>query len=169
MDPRRQQHQSNVIQERTTSSRWGSKRSINLLIILLVIGSIIGIFYAGYGVVASLTSDSAVKSKQFQAVFLSNGQVYFGKISNVSNNTVVLKDIFYLQVNNNSTNGSSTNVQSGSTAAGSQQVSLAKLGSELHGPDDVMYINRSQVLFWENLKNSGKVVDAINKYQNTKH
>jgi hypothetical protein len=45
---------------------------------------------------------------------------------------------------------------------------LIKLGNEVHGPEDSMVIERSQVLFFENLKNDGKVVDSINKYQNKK-
>jgi hypothetical protein len=66
---------------------------------------------------------------------------------------------------------SNTGLQ-GSTSSGdnsSSQVSLAKLGSELHGPKDEMYIASDQMLFWENL-NSGtsKVVQAIDKYQ-TQH
>jgi hypothetical protein len=41
-----------------------------------------------------------------------------------------------------------------------------KLGNEIHGPEQEMQISSSQVIFWENLKNDGKVVDAI-KNQNT--
>jgi hypothetical protein len=52
-----------------------------------------------------------------------------------------------------------------SASSNNQQVSLAKLGGELHGPEDVMYVNRDQVLFWENLKDNGKVVTAIKNYQ----
>jgi hypothetical protein len=40
------------------------------------------------------------------------------------------------------------------------------LGSELHGPEDKMSVSSEQVLFWENLKNDSKVVQAIHKYQN---
>ena len=48
-----------------------------------------------------------------------------------------------------------------STSSTPQQVQLVKLGNELHGPEDAMYINRQSVLFWENLKNDGKVAKAI--------
>jgi len=44
-----------------------------LLAALLFIG-----VYAGR-VVSSATADAGVKAKQFQAVFLTNGQVYFGR------------------------------------------------------------------------------------------
>jgi hypothetical protein len=51
------------------------------------------------------------------------------------------------------------------SAAANPQVSLAKLGSELHAPEDEMRINRDQILFWENLQDSGKVVQAIKNNQ----
>ena len=100
-----------------------------------------------------------LKSKQYQALFLTNGQVYFGKLSQVDGSYVKIKDIYYLQVQQQ--------VQPEDKKADQQpQVSLAKLGNELHGPEDVMYVSREQVLFWENLKEDGKVAKAIKDYAN---
>lgn len=98
-------------------------------------------------------------TKKYQAVFLTNGQVYFGKLSGVGGNTVTLKEVYYIQ---------SQNPQQGSSSSSSPQpnLSLVKLGNEIHGPEQEMQISSSQVIFWENLKNDGKVVDAI-KNQNT--
>ncbi len=97
-----------------------------------------------------------VKKDKYQAVFLNNNQVYFGKIDNINDKGITLKNIYYLQVQQNvQPDDKSKNQQQ------EQQLSLAKLGGELHGPEDVMYINRDQVLFWENLKDDGKVVQAI--------
>lgn len=101
-------------------------------------------------------SGAAVKSGQYQALFLTNGQVYFGKLSNVDDKYVTLTDIYYLQVQQNVQPADNKN---------QPQVSLAKLGSELHGPEDRMEVNRDQVLFWENLKTDGKVVKAIQENQ----
>ena len=102
------------------------------------------------------STSAAIKSGQYQALFLTNGQVYFGKLSNVDDKYVRLTDIYYLQVQQN--------VQPADSKT-QPQVSLAKLGSELHGPEDQMEVNRDQVLFWENLKNDGKVVKAIQDNQ----
>jgi len=41
-----------------------------------------------------------------------------------------------------------------------------KLGSEIHGPEDLMIINRAQILFVENLKPSGRVSQAIRSSPN---
>jgi len=109
------------------------------------------------------TSEKAVNKNEFQALFLTNGQVYFGKLSNVGKKYVTLTDIYYLQVQTDSSN---QNLQQASGSTSNSKVSLAKLGSELHGPEDKMEVSAQQVLFWENLKSNSKVVQAIDKYQN---
>jgi hypothetical protein len=132
-----------------------------VLVVLLIITSIVASAY----LITRLTTEgaygNAVKTKQFQALFLTNGQVYFGHLTGINNGYVLLTDIYYLQVQQT--------VQPSSNSASSQpqSVSLAKLGNELHGPEDAMYVSRDQVLFWENLKNSGKVVQAIQSYQSS--
>lgn len=102
-----------------------------------------------------------IKKDKFQAVFLNNGQVYFGKVRDLNSRFVTIDNIYYLRV--------SQQVQPNQTNSSQQQqaqqdVSLAKLGCELHGPDDKMVINRDQVTFWENLKDDGQVVKAITEY-----
>lgn len=97
-----------------------------------------------------------VDKDRFQAVFLTSEQVYFGKITEVTKDTIKLENIYYLR------NGQFD--KSGNINAGTD-VSLAKLGNELHGPDDVMYIERKNLEFWENLKNESQVVMAIKAYE----
>jgi hypothetical protein len=105
-----------------------------------------------------------VNEDRTQAVFLTNGQVYFGKVKDVTSQYVDLQDIYYLNsqqqpsTSNNSTNNNQNNQQS-------TTFSLVKLGCELHGPIDQMIINREQVSFWENLQEKGKVADAIKKWK----
>lgn len=95
---------------------------------------------------------------EYQAVFLSNGQVYFGKVSGEGSSTLKVTDIFYLRVQQA--------VQpKDSSEAAQPDVKLVKLGNEIHGPMDQMRINRDQVLFVEDLKDDGKVVTAIKNFQ----
>jgi hypothetical protein len=106
----------------------------------------------------SKSQSQYVDTSRYQAVFLNNNQVYFGKITELNDKYMLLNDVFYLQVNQTS------DVQPNKTAA--NDLVLQKLGKgELHSPDDTMIINASQVTFWENIKNDGKVVEAIKKYQ----
>ncbi len=106
----------------------------------------------------------AVNKDRYQAIFLTNGQVYFGKIDKIGGTGYTLKDIYYLQVQQG-VQGENAQQQNPDQ---NQNLSLAKLGSELHGPEDVMYIEGKQVLFWENLKTDGQVAKAIQANQNKK-
>jgi hypothetical protein len=88
-----------------------------------------------------------------QAVFLTDGQVYFGAIRHMDDRTVRLADIYYIQKSPQGDEASQTDV------------SLAKLGNELHGPEDWMDINRDHVMFIEQLKEEGRVAKAIKEYR----
>lgn len=110
---------------------------------------------------AAVIKDSGENVSDYSAVFLTNGQVYFGKIQGKTATEIDLRDIFYLQV-------SQQNLQQGGNATPAPQnpdVSLVKLGNELHGPTDRMSINMEQVLFTESLKSDSKVVTAISDYK----
>ncbi len=98
-----------------------------------------------------------VDTKQYQAVFLNGGQVYFGKITSLNEKYIAMSNIYYLRVNQT--------VQPNANSSSSNDVSLVKLGCELHGPSDQMVINASQVVFWENLKSDGQVSKAIADFQ----
>lgn len=98
-----------------------------------------------------------VNTDEYQAVFLNGGQVYFGKIGSLNSDYVRLADIYYLRVNQQ--------VQPGQENQAQNNVSLVKLGCELHGPQDVMVINREQVIFWENLKADGQVSKAVEEFK----
>jgi hypothetical protein len=97
-----------------------------------------------------------VDTGKMQAVFLNGGQVYFGHIKALNNKYVGLTDIYYLRV--------SQQVQPKQGEQAQQDISLVKLGCELHGPQDQMLINRDQVVFWENLKDDGQVAKAVAEY-----
>lgn len=99
-----------------------------------------------------------VDTSKFQAVFLEGGQVYFGKVRELNKEYVTVDNIYYLRVNEQAAAEGQQQQQA------QQDISLAKLGCELHGPQDLMVINRSQVTFWENLKDDSQVVAAINEF-----
>jgi hypothetical protein len=92
---------------------------------------------------------SAVNHSEYQAVFLTNGQVYFGTLSAPGGDFYYLKNVYYL--------ASRVNPQSGKATG----QTLVPLGHEIHAPEDEMIINRSEILFVENLSPSGQVSRAI--------
>ena len=83
-------------------------------------------------------------------------------MSNINSEYVQLEDIYYLQVQQQVQPDQQT-ADGQQAQTPQQQISLAKLGSELHGPEDLMFISRDQIVFWENLKDDGssQVVEAI--------
>jgi hypothetical protein len=103
------------------------------------------------------TESKQIESARYQAVFLTNNQVYFGKINTLNDKSVVLTDVFYIETPNNTQNNATTT---------NTNYTLRKLGdSELHAPEDKMVISRDQVIFWENLKDSSQVVTKIKEYK----
>lgn len=126
---------------------------IAIAIALLAIAILIGT-----QVFQGSTIGNSPNSKKFQAVFLTNGQVYFGKLSGLGGAYASLNDVYYIQ---------SGAPQPGASPAPSAQpnLSLVQLGQEIHGPEKQMQIASSQIVFWEDLKDDGKVVQAI-KQQN---
>lgn len=104
------------------------------------------------------TENKYVDKSKFQAVFLNGGQVYFGKIQDLNEKYLRVVDIYYLRVNQQ--------VQPDrENQAAAADISLVKLGCELHGPKDEMLVNREQVIFWENLKDDGQVAKAVEEYK----
>ncbi|HEY1063948.1 MAG TPA: hypothetical protein VGE30_01485 [Candidatus Saccharimonadales bacterium] len=124
---------------------------LGLLLLALVVALI-----ATVALSSKNKESSYIDKDRLQAVFLQTGQVYFGDIKALNNNFIELENIYYLQTSN----GEST-----ASAASNANVSLVKLGCELHAPFDRMVINREQVTFWENLQADGQVAKAVETFQ----
>lgn len=142
---------------------WAT-RSVRIELFIVLVGSAlllaaVSLYIAFSGGINS--EASRVNKGKYQAVFLNGGvtsgsvsySTYFGHITKLNDNYVVLNDVYYL-TDQSSSNGSSSSPQ------------LTKLGcQQLHSPYDEMVINRSQVAFWENIQDNGKVVQAINQFK----
>lgn len=136
------------------------KKRLVMFALLAVLGLVLGWFalQATRG-----TAATYIDSSQYQAVFFTNGQVYFGKLGYVGDNYLKLSDVFYIQANQ----PNAGNPQETQGAKDNNDMQLIKLGNEIHGPHDTMIINRDQVLFFENLKGDGKLVRGIEEYHKT--
>ncbi len=146
------------------SNDWSRNKTFRIVQMALMVCVVIVV--VGLLVFLAITDNSNhsegsyVQTSKLQAVFLNTGQVYFGNISSLNNNYLVLDNIFYLQT---SSTGSSSSTSSSSSSANTT-VSLVKLGCEIHAPLDQMVINRASVTFWENLSPSGQVAKAVTTY-----
>lgn len=102
----------------------------------------------------------AIDTSKYQAVFFTNGQVYFGKLASVNSEYLQLTDVYYLQ-NQQSTDEVEDPNNPQASDADQSSATLIKLGKEIHGPEDEMIISKEQVLFYENLKTDGSVSKTI--------
>lgn len=120
-----------------------------VLIVLIVLVLIVRtqLFRAG---VASLFAPSAaevIDHSAYQAVFLTSGDIFFGKLQPQGDEWFLLSDVFYL-------------------SAGDQTApQLIKRGSEAQGPKEPMIISREQVRFIENLRDDSDIVTLIKKFK----
>lgn len=104
------------------------------------------------------SEQSSVNASEYQALFLTNNQTYFGKIKSINNDSVTLTNIYYLKSQTAQTGTQST--------AATPQSTLVKLSNEVYGPEDSMHVTRSQLLHWENLKSDSQVMKMITDYKN---
>jgi hypothetical protein len=166
--PQPTNHQPNPAHHAAPTRRkhidWAA-RTVRFELFTVIVGSAlllaaVSLFVAFSGGVGS--ESKKVDSSKYQAVFLNGGvtsgsvaySTYFGHITKINDKYVVLNDVYYL------TDQSSQGSQSSSSPQ------LTKLGcQQLHSPYDTMIINRSQVAFWENIKDDGKVVAAIKQFK----
>lgn len=138
---------------------WGAMRFVQVgLLFSVTILLVASVWFLALGDKGT-AENKYVDSSKLQAVFLNGGQVYFGDINNLNSEYLSMSNIYYLRVNQQVQPNQST------TSTGSNDVSLVKLGCELHGPTDNMVINREQVIFWENLKDDGQVAKAVAEYK----
>jgi len=86
-------------------------------------------------------------SESYYAVFLSNGQVYFGKMEK-NDSEIILKNVFYLQAEKTDKTNSS-------------EAKLVRLSDAAHGPKDEIFINRQQIVFYEELRQDSKIAQSI--------
>ena len=135
------------------------KNKTKLIVIVIGLITALALMIAGAVFILRGSTASSIDGGKYQAVFMTNGQVYFGKLQIMNDEYMKLNDIYYLQAKEPSTNPQET---TSSTAA---DVTLVKLGNEIHGPDDQMIISKNQILFFENLKKDSKVSDSISQYQ----
>lgn len=129
----------------------------------LVVTLVVILAVAGAGAYCKMNAPTAIDSNKYQAVFFTNGQVYFGKLSPLNQDYMTLKDVYYLQSEGSTEANGSENPQDSTSDQSSMQ--LVKLGKEIHGPEDEMVISKDQMMFYENLKDDGKVASTIKKYQ----
>ena len=128
-----------IEEEEDTRKRWGLGKLIVIALVIVGIGG-------GYTLLKG--------SGDWQAVLLVNGQAYFGKVKTFPlKDTIELRDVYYLQPN-----------AQAQRDPNQPQLNLIKRGSEIHEPGSVMQIPKTQILFWEKLKDDSQVIELIKSF-----
>lgn len=126
----------------TSTFRW---ITVFLLVLLGTLFSALNVLW-----ISDLDGSYDLSSESYRAVFLDNGQVYFGQITFSDSEHLLLENVFYLQE---------------TTGSDQADFSLIKLGGELHGPKDRLHIFLSQVLYLQELRSDSQVVERIQEHQ----
>ena len=137
------------MEEHTNTRSSGSLVTLAVAILLILLAGWLFFFVR-----------DSIPTSSYHAVFLSNNQVYFGKLSGKNAKYVRLSDIYYLQLRQPLQDQQRADAQNQAP-----DLTLIKLGNELHGPEDKMDINQEQVIFIEELKDDSRVVQAIQNFK----
>ena len=125
------------------------KYQVILGIVLGIVISIISVFFYSFLLTPYYKTryqEKLIKSDSYQAVFLENDQIYFGKLKDIDFQYLILEEVYYVRLE----------------GEGATSGRLVRLGeTEPHGPQNQMIINRDHILFWENLKPDSPVVQTI--------
>jgi hypothetical protein len=84
---------------------------------------------------------------EYQAIFMDNGQVFFGKLEKAGEAYPLLRDVYYIGRQASPDGKEVKNI-------------LVKRGNEWHGPE-YMYINGSHVVVIEPVANNSRVAQLI--------
>jgi hypothetical protein len=93
-------------------------------------------------------------STEYQAVFMDNGQVFFGKIENSGGDYPLLREVYYIGRQSSADGKEVKNI-------------LVKRGNEWHGPE-YMYINRQHIVVIEPVAANARVAQLIKEAKDQK-
>jgi len=136
-------------------------KGMGKIIITIVVVAVV-VWGAYYFMFSGKSAGKVVDSSKYQAVFLTNGQVYFGKVSGEKKSYVAVTDVYYMVLKQPLQNQKKEGEEQADQTK--PEYTLVKLGKEMHGPTS-MSINKDQILFIENLSDDSKIVTTINGSQ----
>lgn len=93
------------------------------------------------------TGENLAFTSEYQAVFMDNGQVYFGKLENGGGEHPLLREVYYIGQKPSPDGKQADNI-------------LIKRGNEWHGPD-FMYITKNHIVMIEPVSPTSRVADLI--------
>jgi hypothetical protein len=124
-----------------------NQRGVGVVQVVWVVAGLLVIVAAGMFIVGRARARDVEFPTPYQAILLSNGSVYFGKLAGYGTPRPVLTEVYYVVTQTDPETKKTSNI-------------LVKRGKELHQPDR-MYLNPGQILFVEPVGPGSKVADLI--------
>ncbi len=121
------------------------KISAKKLFIVLIIVLIIVIVVTSILVLKLNQKNNIESPSEYAAVYLSTGDIYFGKINKFPH--LSLENVWYLQ--------------RGVDAQNQAQMSVVPLKNSFWGPVDKINLNSKQVVWWTYIKNGSQLLEAF--------
>ena len=112
-------------------------------------GSILVIGVAAWLLFCIPWGQQRILNDRYQAVYLTSGQIYFGKLQNSHGDFLTLKGPYIAQQ------------KTDEDQATHAETSLVKVTQQVYGPDDSIALSANQVQFWQNLRADSKIVQTI--------
>lgn len=134
----------------------GTKLMLPIIIGLVVL---IGAAWIAVWAMRQFGSSAAIDHSTYQGVFVSSGQVYFGKLEKLNDGYWKLADAFYIKLS-----PANKSAEQGAEPEPNELIKYGTGDEQLYGPRDTVTINNDQVLYFVNMDENGKVVQAIKKY-----
>lgn len=124
-----------------------SHQATRVMQVVWIVAGLLVIVAAGLYIAGRVRGQGVKFPTPYQAVLLSNGSVYFGKLEGYGGPHPVLSEVYYIVSQTDATTKKVSNI-------------LVKRGKELHQPDR-MYLTPNQILFVEPVGPSSKVANLI--------
>jgi hypothetical protein len=133
--------------DRSSRDRRSSRQQGNALVQAIWALAGVAVIIAAIFYMRTVTPSSVSFTTPYQAVLLTNGSAYFGKLEGYGTPRPVLTEVYYIVTQTNPETKQTNNV-------------LVKRGQELHKPDR-MYLNPNQILCVEPVGTDSKVAQLI--------
>jgi hypothetical protein len=115
---------------------------INAIAVILL-----GFFLIAFATACDKKAENLSFTSEYQAVFMDNGQVFFGKLENGGSDHPRLSEVYYIGRQASPDGKEVANI-------------LLKRGGEWHGPE-FMYLTKSHIVMIEPVSPTSRVADLI--------
>lgn len=139
--------------DRAPKDKKGSSNKVwvvaSVILALLIVGFIGWTLWSN-----AKNAETGIDSSKYQAVYLMNGQIYFGKLTQQGDSHLKLTNVYYLQT-------AAGDEKSDTTQQANDNAQLIKLSKAIYDPSDEMIISKDQVLYFQNLTSDSRASKLI--------